>query len=268
MSALALEHITKSFGGVHAVDGVSLEFAPGTVTALIGPNGAGKTTVFNLISGFLRPDEGTIHYRDEELTGRPPHQIARRGIGRLFQDVRLFGRMTVLENVLSAFPDQRGERVWRSVFTRWRVNAQEQNHTEHAMRLLEQIGLTDRADALGENLSYGQQKLVAIARLLAADADVLLLDEPVAGVNPGLAETLLATICHLAEQGKTVVVIEHNMNVVLDVADWTYFMDDGSLASFGLPQDVLADPEVRAAYMGLDEVSGETNERNEPASAP
>jgi ABC-type branched-subunit amino acid transport system ATPase component len=259
--ALELQHITKTFGGVHAVDDVSMDFAPGEVTALLGPNGAGKTTLFNLISGQLRPDEGTVRYRGEKLTGLKPHQIAGRGVGRLFQDVRLFGRMTVLDNVRSAFPGQQGESAWRSVLTRWRVNAQEQGHTERAMALLEQVGLTDKADALGENLSYGQQKLAAIARLLAMGADTLLLDEPVAGVNPDLADTLLDTVRRLADDGKTITLIEHDMNVVLDVADWAYFMDDGRQTAAGRPREVLADPDVRAAYMGLDEST-------EPASEP
>ena len=257
--ALTLEHITKTFGGVHAVEEVSMRFTPGKVTALIGPNGAGKTTLFNLISGQLCPDRGTVRYQGEELTGMAPHRIAGRGVGRLFQDVRLFGRMTVLDNVRSAFPDQRGESAWRAVFTRWRVNRQEQTHTEQALELLEQVGLTEKADELGENLSYGQQKLAAIARLLAMGADTLLLDEPVAGVNPGLVGTLLNTVRRLADDGKTIVLIEHNMNVVLDVADQSYFMDDGRCVASGKPRDVLANPEVRAAYTGLDKSTEATN---------
>jgi ABC-type branched-subunit amino acid transport system ATPase component len=258
--ALILKHITKTFGGVHAVEDVSMRFMPGEVTALIGPNGAGKTTLFNLISGHLPPDQGTVRYRGDELTGLAPHQVARRGVGRLFQDVRLFGRMTVLDNVRSAFPDQRGESVWRSVVARWRVNRQEQDHTERAMALLEQVGLTGKTDALGETLSYGQQKLAAIARLLAMGADALLLDEPVAGVNPGLADTLLETVRGLADDGKTVALIEHNMNAVLEVADQAYFIDDGRRTAAGRPRDVLADPDVRAAYMGLDESAKTANE--------
>lgn len=258
--ALTLEHITKTFGGVRAVEDVSMRFIPGKVTALIGPNGAGKTTLFNLTSGQLCPDRGTVRYQGEELTGMAPHRIAGRGVGRLFQDVRLFGRMTVLDNVRSAFPDQRGESAWRTVFARWQVNRQEQTHTEHALGLLEQVGLTDKADELGENLSYGQQKLAAIARLLAMGADALLLDEPVAGVNPKLVDTLLNTVRRLANDDKTVVLIEHNMNVVLDVADQSYFMDDGRRVASGQPRDVLSNPEVQAAYMGLDKSIEAANE--------
>jgi len=251
--ALELEHVTKTFGGVRAVDDVSMAFDSGEVTALIGPNGAGKTTLFNLVSGLLRPDAGSIVYRNEELTSLKPHQVAQRGVGRLFQKVRLFDRMTVLDNVLSAFPDQQGESAWRSVFMRWSVNREERSRTSRAMDLLDQVGIPEKADALGEDLSYGQQKLAAIARLLAMGADALLFDEPVAGVNPDLTDTLLETICRLAEDGKTVAVVEHDMNVVLDIADWAYFMDDGQCNAAGLPRDVLAEPDVRAAYAGVED---------------
>jgi len=252
MSILELKHITKTFGGVHAVDSASMGFEQGKVTALIGPNGAGKTTVFNCISGFLTPDTGGITYRDKNVTGLKPWQIAQRGIGRLFQNVRLFHKLTVRDNVLAAFPDQQGERAWRSVFTRWMVNAQERELTKQALELLEFVGLSQKADSLGEDLSYGQQKLVAIARLLAANADVLLLDEPTAGVHPHLIGGLLEAVRDLAAKGKTVIIIEHNMNVVLEIADWVFFMDDGKITAFGLPRDVLSDPDVRAAYMGTE----------------
>jgi ABC-type branched-subunit amino acid transport system ATPase component len=138
-----------------------------------------------------------------------------------------------------------------SVIARWKVTEEEHSLSEQTMRLLEFVGLADQAQELAENLSYGQQKLLAIARLLAADADVLLLDEPTAGVNPQMVGTLLDVIRRLAAEGKTVVVIEHNMNVVIEIADWVYFMDEGQVVSFGLPSDVLGDPEVRAAYIGL-----------------
>lgn len=251
MSILELENVSKSFDGLRAVDRVSLGFEAGKITALIGPNGAGKTTVFNLISGFLRPDEGAITYRGRNIAGLAPWHIAQLGIGRLFQDVRLFDRMTVKDNVLAAFRKQKGESALMSVIARWKVTKEERLLLEQTMRLLKFVGLADQAEELAENLSYGQQKLLAIARLLAADADVLLLDEPTAGVNPQMVGTLLDVIRRLAAEGKTVVVIEHNMNVVIEIADWVYFMDEGQVVSFGLPNEVLGDPEVRAAYVGL-----------------
>lgn len=251
MSILELSNITKTFDGIRAVDGISIGFDKGRITALIGPNGAGKTTVFNLISGFLHPDEGAIRYRDRNIAGLTPWRIARMGIGRLFQDVRFFDRMTVKDNVLVGFRKQKGENAFMSVIARWKVTQEEHSFASQALKLLEFVGLADKALDLAENLSYGQQKLLAIARLLAADADILLLDEPTAGVNPQMVEALLDVIRKLATEGKTVVIIEHNMNVVIEIADWVYFMDEGQIVSFGLSSEVLGDPEVRAAYIGL-----------------
>lgn len=252
MSVLKVDHISKSFDGVQAVDGATMGFDRGKITALIGPNGAGKTTLFNVVNGLLPPDEGAVYYEGKNLIGLKPWAVARKGIGRLFQDVHLFDKMTVRANVLSAFPEQRGESILRSVFARWNVARQERALTEQAEELLAFVDLADKADELAKDLSFGQQKLVALARLLAADTEVLLLDEPTAGVNPGLMDRLLGTIEDLADDGKTVVIIEHNMDVVMQIADQVYFMDDGTVESSGLPEDILGDPEVRKAYIGLD----------------
>ncbi len=251
MNSLELIEVSKSFDGIHAVDHVSLGLEKGKITALIGPNGAGKTTVFNLISGFLKPDSGEISYKGHNIVGLSPWLVAGLGIGRLFQDVRVFNRMTVLDNVLAAIKAQRGERIFISVLARQVVVREEEKNRKKAMDLLRFVGLEDKATALAENLSYGQQKLLAIARLLAADTDVLLLDEPTAGVNPAMIKNILQVIRNLAAEGKTVAVIEHNMNVIIEIADWVYFMDDGQIVSFGLPRDVLGDPEVRRAYIGF-----------------
>ncbi len=251
MSIIELENVTKTFDGIRAVDRLSLGFEPARITALIGPNGAGKTTVFNLISGLIRPDAGAIHYRQKNIAGLAAWDIARMGVGRLFQDVRLFERLTVKDNVLAAFKQQKGESAFVSVFAPWKVAQEERSLSAQALKLLEFVGLAEKAKDLAENLSYGQQKLLAIARLLAADAEVLLLDEPTAGVNPQMVASLLEVIRRLAKEGKTVVVIEHNMNVVVEIADWVCFMNEGQVESFGLPNEVLGDPEVRAAYIGL-----------------
>lgn len=251
MSILELKNISKFFGGVKAVNKVSLGFESGKITGLIGPNGAGKTTVFNLISGFIRPDEGEIFYKGKNITGLPPWNIAQTGVGRLFQDVHAFQRMTVLDNVITGVKKQKGGNPFISVLAPWKVIKEERHLTDKAMELLDFVGLADKANDLAENLSYGQQKLLSIARVLAADADVLLLDEPTAGVNPKMISALLDVIRKIAKDGKTVVVIEHNMNVVIEIADWVYFMDEGQVISFGLPNEVLGDPEVRAAYIGI-----------------
>ncbi|HEX6748084.1 MAG TPA: ABC transporter ATP-binding protein [Longimicrobium sp.] len=252
MMPLELIGIRKSFGRIDAVNDVSLRFAPGRVSALIGPNGAGKTTLFNLISGYLRPDAGAIRCYGQRLDGLAPWKVARLGIGRLFQDVRLFGRMTVLDNVLAAFPGQSGERVWRAILWRRSVRVQEESLKERASSLLKSVGLHVRADELAGNLSFGQQKLVALARLLAARADVLLLDEPAAGVAPHLVPQLLGTIRKIANEGSTVVVIEHDMGVVAEVADRVCFMEAGRISLSGTSDEVLRDATVRAAYLGME----------------
>lgn len=253
LPAVTLEcvNLVKSFGGLRAVDGVSLSFEAGKVTGLVGPNGAGKTTLFHLICGALKPDSGEVLYRGRPIQGLPPWVIAQMGIGRLFQDVRVFPKLTVLENVLVAQAHQRGERVAAALFARPAVRREERAATAAALDLLDFVGLADYAGQPAEALSYGQQKLLAIARLLGAGADVLLLDEPTAGVSPTLIHRLLEVIRGLAGQGCTVVLIEHNMNVVLDVADWVYFLSEGNVAAFGLPIEVLGDSSVRAAYLGL-----------------
>ena len=251
MSILELKNVSKSFDGVKAVDGVSIGFEKRKITALIGPNGAGKTTVFNLISGFMHPDKGEIYYRNKNIVGLQPWDIARMGIGRIFQDVRVFDRMTVLDNVLTAFKNQSGEIALVSVIAPWRVKREENIHKARALELLDFVELRDKAMDYAENLSYGQQKLLSIARLLAADADLFLLDEPTAGVNPQMVDKLLEVIRKLAGEEKTVIAIEHNMNIVIEIADWVYFMDEGQVISFGLASDVLEDPEVKRAYIGL-----------------
>lgn len=251
MSLLVLKNVSRSFEGIQAVKQVSLALEAKKVTALIGPNGAGKTTIFNLISGFLRCDEGTIYYREEDITRLAPWRIARKGIGRLFQDIHLFDRLRVKENVMAAFQHQSGENALRAILARPKVSREEHSFSRRALELLDFVGLADKANELAENLSYGQQKLLAIARLLAADADTLLLDEPTAGVNPLMVQTLLDLISKLAREGKAIALIEHNMNAITDTADHAYFIDGGQVVSYGSPTEVFCDPKVRMAYIGF-----------------
>jgi len=251
MNILELENLSKSFNGTKAVNGVSLGFEKGKVTGLIGPNGAGKTTVFHLISGFLRPDEGQIFYQGNQIDGLKPWQIAKLGIGRLFQDVRVFCRMTALDNLLAVFPQQLGENPLAAIFKPKKIDRVEQEIKEQALYWLKFVGLSDCQGRFAEDLSYGQQKLLSIARLLALGSETLLLDEPASGISPQMLRPLLSLIRRLAEEEKrAVVVIEHNMAVIAEVSDWIYFMAEGKIIFSGQPNDVLANPEVRKVYIG------------------
>lgn len=246
--------LQKSFGGVRALDlpGEGPVFEPGRVTALLGSNGAGKTTLFHLLTGQIKPDRGEVRLGEKRIDNLSPWHIARLGVGRLFQDVRVFEKLSVLDNVLVAFPHQKGENPFLPVLARRAVNRQEAAHTEKALQLLDFVGLGEHVASRAESLSYGQQKLLAIARLLAADVRVLLLDEPAAGVNPKMIETLLSLIRRLADESHTIVVVEHNMDVVEQLADQVYFLHEGRLIAQGQPGVVLADPQIRAAYLGLE----------------
>jgi ABC-type branched-subunit amino acid transport system ATPase component len=251
MSRLELRNVTKSFGGVRAVDGVSLDFDGGRVSGLIGPNGAGKTTVFNLITGLVSPTEGDIYYNGRSISRLAPWRVAHLGIGRLFQDGRVFERLTVLDNIMTAFKGQRGESALLSVVARGRVKAEERVLRRRAQEELEFVGLAHKTEELAANLSYGQQKLLALARLLAAEMDVLLLDEPTAGVEREMVGRILGLIRRVAEVGKNVVVIEHNVGVVNRCADVVFFLDGGRVAARGEPGEMLRDPRIRAAFLGV-----------------
>jgi ABC-type branched-subunit amino acid transport system ATPase component len=250
VSRLELREVSKSFGGVVAVDRMSVGFEAGKVSALIGLNGAGKTTVFDLISGLLDPDEGDIYYGGKKISRLRPWDVAQCGIGRLFQDIKVFERLTVIENVLTAFKGQKGESAFASIFARRRVLEQERGLRERARELLHSVGLARKADEPASELSYGQQKLLALARLLAADVDALLLDEPTAGVEWRSAVKVLEVIRRLANEDKTLVIIEHNMGFISECVDTLFFVERGRVTSSGAPGVVLAGARVRAAYLG------------------
>ena len=251
MSSLWLHRVTKWFDNVSAVNSVTIEFRAGEIAALIGPNGAGKTTVFNLIGGHLSPTEGHIFYDDVEISSKSPWRIAKFGIGRMFQEVRTFQRMSVRNNVMVAFPGQTGENAVWSVIARSTVQKQEKKLEQETDELLETVGLLSYASREARELSYGQQKLLAIARLLAARPNVLLLDEPTAGVTRSIAEKILRILRGIADEGKTVVLIEHDMNVVNNWVDELHFMDRGRLWVSGDPDRVLGRSHVQRAYLGV-----------------
>jgi ABC-type branched-subunit amino acid transport system ATPase component len=246
---LEIEGLEKNFDGVRALDGLSCSIGTGEIVGLIGPNGAGKTTLFNVITGFIGADRGKAAFRGRNLIGRPPYRIANIGIARTFQDLRLIRRLSVLDNVLLSFRNQPGERL-RNVFFRWRTSARREAQNRKAgFSLLEQAGLADKADDPAENLSYGQQKLLSLLCCLAAGAELLLLDEPVAGIAPEMIEKILSMIRGLPAQGKTVILIEHNMDAVMQVCSRVIFMDAGTVVSEGTPEQVRNDPRVIEAYL-------------------
>jgi len=246
---LEIEGLSKSFDGVNALAGFSCAVGEGEIVGLIGPNGAGKTTFFNVITGFMHADGGSARFRGADVLGLPPHRVARAGISRTFQNLRLIRRLSVLDNVLLAFKDQPGERL-ASIFLRRRACARcEDRNAEKAVALLKDAGLGEKLHDPADDLSYGQQKLLSLVCCLAADADLLLLDEPVAGIAPEMMERILSIIRALPEKGKTVVLIEHNMDAIAQVSDRVIFMDAGIKVSEGTPEEVRSDPKVLEAYL-------------------
>jgi branched-chain amino acid transport system permease protein len=247
---LVAEDLHKSFGGIRAADGLSLALPGGRVTALVGPNGAGKTTVFNLLTGFLPPDAGRVVLRGRDITGLAPWRTVGHGLARTFQDVRLFERMTVLDNVAAAVPGQPGERLAPLFFAPARTAAAERETRAKALGCLAFVGLAEKAGEVAASLAFGEQKLVALARLVATEADVLLLDEPASGVDVHWVGRILELIRRIAAAGRTVCIVEHNLEVVTAVADHAYFMEAGRIIAEGRPEALMADPRLAEIYFG------------------
>jgi ABC-type branched-subunit amino acid transport system ATPase component len=245
---LRLENISKHFDGIKVLDSLDLTIDAGKISAIIGPNGAGKTTLFNIVSGYLYPDKGRIIYKEKEITGLNPWKRSLSGIGRLFQDIRLFKKLTVFENLVVTFNDS-SENPLKAVFGKRNGKAKEQYET--AMKWLDFAGLADMKDKLAENLSWGQQKLLSLARLLCGDFDLLLIDEPVSGVNPEMVEVILKKIKELKEIGKTIIAVEHNLEAVRAISDYIYFMDSGKITASGEPDEILKNRSIMSTYMGI-----------------
>jgi branched-chain amino acid transport system ATP-binding protein len=247
---LEIRAVSKSFGGMKAVDSVTTSVGRGEIVGLIGPNGAGKTTLFNLIAGSLRPSAGSILLDGEPLENAPPHARIRRGLGRTFQIARPFARMTVVENVLLAAQGQTGERILPNWLFPGRVAAEERGNYEKAMALLELVTLGRLAGEPAAVLSGGQRKLLELARILMADPEIILLDEPAAGVNPALLEVIIAKIAEINRRGVTFLIIEHNMDLVARLCRRVTVMAGGSILCEGAPAAVSRDPRVIEAFLG------------------
>jgi ABC-type branched-subunit amino acid transport system ATPase component len=249
VSVLESRGLSKRYGGVVAVDGVTAEFPSSTVTVIVGANGAGKTTLFQMLSGMLEPDAGDVLYHGRILRRQAGSQPQSLGIGRLFQDSRVFNRLTAIENILVALPGDLRSRVMAC----WGINADASNHLlGDAHRFLESVGLASEATSSAGALSTGQQRLLAIARLLAGGGDVLLMDEPSRGVSPRMQHIVADLIRDQAGAGRAVVVIEHDMNFVRAIADHVHFMNAGRIVASGNAEDVLSDPRIRSTYLGLE----------------
>jgi neutral amino acid transport system ATP-binding protein len=249
---LVVDHVVRHFGGLTAVDVDHLEIQRGVITALIGPNGAGKTTLFNLLTGFDSPDKGTWELEGQSLSGMPSHRVARRGMVRTFQLTKALSRLTVLDNMLLGATGQRGERLFASLLKPF-WGEQERQNTERADALLERFSLLPKRDDYAGELSGGQRKLLEMARALMVEPSLVMLDEPMAGVNPALVQSLLGHVTSLRDDGMSVIFVEHDMDVVMNISDWVVVLAQGRVIAEGPPASIMSNRSVIEAYLGTDE---------------
>ncbi len=248
---LRAEGLRKRFGGVVALDGVSIEVAQGKITLLIGPNGSGKTTLVNVVTGFIAPDEGRVYYKGRDITFLPPHERAKLGIARTFQIPKPFMNLTVLENLLVAVDGNPGENPYLAPLARLRWRGFEKRITARAFEILSWVGLSDKWDSRASELSGGQMKLLEIARAVMRGADTIIMDEPAAGVNPVLVDEIFERIRSLAtERGLTFLIVEHRIGLISRFVDYVYAMNMGRVISRGPPEKVLSDEAVLESYLG------------------
>lgn len=250
---LETKGVTIQFGGLKAVNNVSIRVKPGMVTGVIGPNGAGKTTLFNCISGALHPNSGEVTFLGKRIDGKLPYEINPLGLSRTYQAINLFWSMTVLENVMVGMTPLIKTGFWGNLFKTRKEHEEEEQLKAEAMKWLEFVNLQDYANTRADGLSYGQQRLLEIVRGLASKPKLLLLDEPAAGMNSKEKVDLDELLKKIRSMGVTLLMIEHDMKLVMNVCDYIYVLNDGQLLSEGRPEEVQADPAVIAAYLGGDD---------------
>jgi branched-chain amino acid transport system ATP-binding protein len=240
---LEIHNLSKNFGGLQAIDDVSLNLRAGIITTLVGPNGAGKTTLFNMITGHIQPSEGDVRWRGESLIAKAPWKIAREGIARTFQDLRLFTHMTVEENILTMM--ESGSWLWQPG-----GRARKASRYDKVSRIIERTGLADKRHTRALDLAYAERKFLSLARIMATDSRLWLLDEPASGLDPNSYNLFLQLLREEVKEGITVCIIEHNLDIVVNISDRIAFLDQGKLLADGEPQTILNDPALAAIYFG------------------